>query len=427
MIKLREYQVKNGVQYLRKVNGRGCLYWEMRLGKTIVCIRYLSQRADAKRILVVGPYSVLPGWEETLIDEKKKVFLVTGNSKERTKFIYDNENVTGYFLINKESHLWVDILGVSWDAIIIDEGFISNPSAQVTKYFLKNTRAQCRIILTGTPAPENESQYYSQLQWINPKILGHKNFWDFRCVRFRSEGFEMVMPIRHRAWLAKRLQANCSVLKRKDVNLQKEKIYETRYVKLKGSTWKKYRQIEKDAMLDDEVLKYAGQRWNAMRRLCSQTEKMTELEDLLNGELKNKRVIVYAWYIEEVKGISEKFSCPAIFGDIPTKRREAIRQAFQAGKLNLIALQPETVKFGACFSQADAAIFYSRPSSLLTNQQVEERTEDLSTSDSTLIVDLVARDTIEEDILLSIKNKEGRIAALERLCCAIKNRNARAV
>jgi len=235
------------------------------------------------------------------------------------------------------------------------------------------------------------------------------------------------MPIRHRAWLAKRLQANCSVLKRKDVNLQKEKIYETRYVKLKGSTWKKYRQIEKDAMLDDEVLKYAGQRWNAMRRLCSQTEKMTELEDLLNGELKNKRVIVYAWYIEEVKGISEKFSCPAIFGDIPTKRREAIRQAFQAGKLNLIALQPETVKFGACFSQADAAIFYSRPSSLLTNQQVEERTEDLSTSDSTLIVDLVARDTIEEDILLSIKNKEGRIAALERLCCAIKNRNARAV
>ena len=419
MIKLRPYQL-SGVKYLRKNNG-GCLFWEMRLGKTITTIRYLSQ--VARRILIVGPYSVFHGWKKDIGD--KPVFIPEGTSAERQEYLDAHSTDEGWFLINKEAHLRVQFLGYQWDAVVIDECFITNPQALVTQYFIKYTKARIRIILTGTPAPESELQYFSPLQWVNPNILGHKNYWEFRLKKFRLEGFDFVMPVRNKLWLADRLARHCSVLSRKDVNLQKEKIYETRTILLAPYSRRQYARIESEAMLDGEVLKYAGSRYTEMRKICSGAEKMKELKELLNGELTGKQVVIYAWYIEEVQRISAEFSCPAIAGSVGIRERDELRELFQRGMVKIMAIQPETIKFGSCFSNADAAVFFSRPASLLTNLQVEERTEDLSTSDSTLIVDIVAEGTIDEDILTSIKLKESAVAALERMRSAIAKRNNR--
>lgn len=424
MIKLRPYQMTKGVQYLRRNGGYGCLYWEMRLGKTIPVVRYLSQRSDIKRIFVVGPYSVLPGWKETVPD----AHLIYGNTKEREEFFDNTRGQPGWYLINKEAHLHVDYLKSGFDAIVLDESFITNPKSQVTKYFLKYAKkAKARIILTGTPASESELQYWPQLQFINPAILEHTTYWKFRLERFRVEGFDVVMPIRHKIWLAKRLQKFCSILKRTDVGLNKEKIYEQRYVQLLRKNKKLYNGIEEDAMLNGEILKWAGQRWDKMRRLCSGEEKLKELQELINGELSKKRVVIYSWFVEEVERIAEVFSCPAIYGDIKKEKREEIRLNFQSGKTPILSIQPETIKTGSCFSNAEAAIFFSRPMGLATNEQVEERTEDLSTSDSTLVIDLIAENTIEEEIYTSIKLKESRVQALDRMRRALRNRNPRAV
>lgn len=390
----------------------------MRLGKTLPVVRFLKQCHDANRILVVGPYSVLSGWKEHVPES----YVINGNSKERDQFFSDTADIGGWFLINKEAHLYVDFLRYGWDAIIIDESFITNPQAKVTNYFIKNSKAKYRIILSGTPAPESELQYFTQLQWINPVILGHKNFWEFRAKRFRAEGFDLVMPFKEKKWLAERLAKYCSILSRKDVKLNKAKIYETRKVILTKDNRRKYRQIEEDAMLGDDILKFAGQRWNELRRICSGQEKIDELINLLYGELKGKQVVIYAWYVEEVDWIATELQCPAIHGVVSKDDRESIRNKFQKSEFYHIVIQPETMKFGSCFSSADAAVFFSRPSSLLTNQQVEERTEDLSTPDSTLIVDLVAENSIDEDILVSIKLKESRVAALDRIRRAVENR-----
>lgn len=415
---LRIYQVKKGIQYLRQMDGCGCLFWEMRLGKTITTIRYLSQ--VSKRTLIVGPYSVFAGWLNDL--GNKNAYVIEGTTTSRIDMLNQLQETPGWFLINKEAHLRIDFLKYQWDAIVIDECFITNPKAQVTKYFLNHTRAPRRIILSGTPAPEGEDQYYSSLRWINPSILGYKSFYHFKIARFRMEGFEAVMPVKDKRWLASRLNKYCSVLKRKDVGLHKEKIYQVRKILLSPASRATYNTIERDAMLGDEVLKYSAERRNAMRRICSGKEKIDELMYLLSGELKYHRVIIYSWYVDEVIALSKEIRCPAIYGDVPVKQREKVRLAFQEGIVKRLVIQPETIKYGSCFSMADMAIFFSRPESLLTNQQVEERTEDLSTPESTFILDIVAKDTIEEDILLSIKNKEGRVQALERIRRGIETR-----
>jgi SNF2 family DNA or RNA helicase len=415
--KLREYQVKKGIHYLRKNMG-GCLFWEMRLGKTLTTIRYLSQ--VSKRTLIVGPYSVFAGWIDDLVG--KQVYVIKGTTTSKSDMLNQLQESPGWFLINKEAHLRINFLQYHWDAIVLDECFITNPKAQVTKYFLNHTKDCQRIILSGTPAPEGEEQYYCPLRWINPRILGYKNYYHFKVARFRIEGFEYVMPVKDKRWLAGQLNRYCSILKRKDVGLQKEKIYQIRKIVLSRESRILYNTIERDAMLYDRVLKYSAERRNEMRRLCSGKEKIDELKYLLDGELKHQKVIVYAWYVDEVISLAKELRCPAIYGNISVEQREKVRLAFQEGIVTRLVIQPETIKYGSCFSMADMAIFISRPESLLTNLQVEERTEDLSTPESTFILDIVAENTIEEDILLSIKNKESRVQTLERIRRGIETR-----
>jgi SNF2 family DNA or RNA helicase len=413
---LRQYQ-HSGIQYLRRVNGCGCLFWEMRLGKTITTIRFLCQRADAKRILVVGPYSALAGWHDELLGEGKKDFIHSVykiEPSDRQRFMDVTKRADGWFIVNKECHLYLNILSYQWDAIILDESWIANPRAKVTKYFLEKTWSKYRILLTGTPAPETELQYYSQLTWVNRNILNMKSFWDYRIRHFRPEGFDWRMTVRGRQFLANAIARNCSVLKRKDVNLQKEKIFKKWLIELSPKTRKRYADAEM-ALLDDEILKFAGQRWNMLRRLCSGPEKETELIALVKGELKKDKIIIWCNYVEEVERIAQNFDGAFIHGGVKQSDREWSRGEFLHGDCRVLVAQPECWKFGTNLSGVDTVIFFSLPSALMTWQQVCERTVDLTSDKSLYIISFLAGDTVEEKILEGLYAKEDSQKTLERI------------
>jgi SNF2 family DNA or RNA helicase len=412
-LSLRSYQIKNGVEYLRRNNGRGALIWEMRLGKTITTIRFLSQRADAKRILVVGPYSCLAGWESDLSREKQKIIdIYKTPPKNRFDTLEMFSIHSGWFLINKESFLYCDILSFQWDAIVEDETWLANPQAKVTKYFLNHTTAKYRILLTGTPAPENELQYYTQLQWVD-EILPFRSFWDFRIRCFRPEGNDWKITLKGRQVLARAIATRCSVLTRKDVNLNKEKIFEKRMVQLNKATWKKYLEAE-SALYEDRILKFAGQRRDITRRLCSGKEKEAELLSLLQGELHHEKVIIWADYVEEVERVAALLGCCFVHGAVNQYRRQEIKDDFLKNKQHLVA-QPQCWKWGTNLTGVDTVVFFSMPQSLLTWQQVQERTVDLSSNDSLLIISLIAEDTVDEDILEGLNAKETNAEILDRI------------
>lgn len=412
---LRLYQIKNGVEYLRRVFGCGALFWEMRLGKTITTIRFLSQRRDAKRILVVGPYSALSGWGDDLQKENQKIhftYKVEPRLRHSAFLLYGT--APGWFLINKECFLYCDVLSFHWDAVVEDETWLANPKAKVTNYFLNHTTAKYRILLTGTPAPENELQYYTQLEWVDPTILNFKSFWDFRIRCFRPEGNEWKITLKGRQILAKALAARCSVLTRKDVNLNKEKIYEKRMVQLLKATWKKYIEAE-SALFEDRILKWSGQRRDITRRLCSGKEKEVELLSLLSGELHNEKVIIWADYVEEVERVAALLDCNYVHGGVSVEDRENIRAYFLSSQGKYLVAQPQCWKWGTNLTGVDIVIFFSLPQSLMTWQQVQERTVDLQSKDSLLIITLLAEDTVDEDILEGLNAKESEAAILDRI------------
>jgi len=414
---LRPYQ-NNGIQYLRRVNGCGALFWEMRLGKTITIIRFLSMRRDARRVLVCAPYSALAGWRDELINDGKKDAVHTIyriKPADRARYLDTTSRTAGWYLVNKEIHLYCDVLRYTWDAVILDESWITNPKAKVTKYFLSRApRVKYRILLSGTPAPETELQYYTQLYWINPRILGSRSYWDFRVRWCRLEGYDWVMTLRGKQFLGRAIAQACSVLKRTDVGLNKEKIFRKWPVELSAKTRKRYADAEL-GLLDGEVLKFAGEQWTALRRLCSGEEKEKELVALLRGDLKKDRVIIWANYVEEVERLSRLLQCQYIHGGVGQAEREIIRADFLQRPAARLVAQPECWKFGTNLSGVETVIFFSLPSGLLTWQQVCERTVDLTTKNSLFIISLLAANTVDEAILESLYAKEDRQKSLERI------------
>ena len=133
------------------------LFMEMRLGKSLVAVRW-AQRRGAKKVLVVAPLSSLGPWEEELYKERiprNQVHYLLGS---KTKRLQTSKNKEGWFLVNYEGlRSCPEILKQNWKAVILDESTrIRNPKAQITRlltnelFYVPN-----RCILSGLPNPES--------------------------------------------------------------------------------------------------------------------------------------------------------------------------------------------------------------------------------------------------------------------------------
>lgn len=413
-------------------------FMEMRLGKTLVTIRWAKYRRLWKN-LIIGPYSVYKGWRDELAledEEKWGVVPLFGTREERLHTLEMNYDTNKWFFLNKEGHLVVpEITEYLWDAVIIDESTcIKSHDSQITKFYSTNFRDVLhRCILTGTPAPESETDYFSQLKFLDSAIFRENNFWEFKRNNFGTIGFNTLISPRGSKYLSQRLAQYCFFQTRADVNLGGEKIYEKRYVQMSSEMKAMYKKIAKDFMIeiDGKVVDatvYAHTKYLWLRRLCGGFvdgkmlfgDKVTELVYLLRTELKNQQVVVWCRFTDEIEYLSDYltqlgFTVGMVYGKIPPKNRPMIQEAFQKGSFDIFLLQPGCFKYGVNLSCASTMIYYSTPESGETRQQSEDRTIDVSLATGCLIIDLIVEDSLEEDILLSLRKKESNQSMMRRI------------
>lgn len=420
------------------------LFVQMRLGKTLVTVRAVKYRRGSK-VLIVAPYSALYSWWLELLNEREKdngVVEVFGPRDYRLQLLQDNYSSARWFLFNREGHRSIpEIADYYFDHVILDEStFIKSVNSQATEFYCDNFRdAEHRFVLTGTPAPESELDYFCQLHFLDHDIWNENKGTLKNC--FYTHRHKWFGIINHTAYLSPQgskylegtLARNCFFLSRSDVNLGGEKIYEKRFIRLTGKVRKIYEKIEKEFVLSymsiEQDTIYATTKYVWLRRLCGgfvdkvfvSYVKLKELELLLNTELKGEKVIIVAKHVAEVKqikkylGKKKSFKIDMIYGGVNKRKRNEIVTCFQTGKLDAIVAQPETIKHGTNLSASDTIIFYTTPDGGETRMQVEDRPVDTSTQNSTLIIDLICKDTVEEDVLRSLSRKESRQTMMKNL------------
>jgi SNF2 family DNA or RNA helicase len=215
------------------------------------------------------------------------------------------------------------------------------------------------------------------------------------------------------------------------VHLGGKKVYERRKVQLTKKVRKIYEKIEKEFVLEymgqaqDTI--YATTKYVWLRRLCGgfvdqefvSYVKIKEVEHLLSGELKNEQVVILAKHVNEVKQLtkyfSKKYSVGMVYGGVSKLKRPAIYKEFQSGNLDLIIAQPETIKHGVNLSASDTIIVYTSPDGGETREQVEDRVVNTARNDSSLIIDLICADTIEEDVIKNLVRKESNQAMMRKM------------
>lgn len=212
---MRNYQLE-GYSWLYRLykNGfGGCLADDMGLGKTLqtlTCLQriindscdeasleesgesskeqpslfggvQLTDKKSSKASLVVVPTSLVHNWknEANRFAPELKVFSHIGTNRKDLEEVVNNFDLvlTSYGIVRNDLD---HFLKYEFLNIVLDESqMIKNPGSK-TYQAIMQLRADNRIVLTGTPIENSLTDMWSQINFLNPGLLGNLNF-------FRSE------------------------------------------------------------------------------------------------------------------------------------------------------------------------------------------------------------------------------------------------
>lgn len=199
---LRQYQLDglSWMYWLQSSGLGGCLADDMGLGKTIQTLSLLQHnRENSKPVqirdlnedltlfdtpvikltsLIVVPASLIYNWENEIrrFAPEMKVYSYKGNQRRKSTsyFHYFDIIISSYHTVRQD----IEILSLfQFHYIILDESqVIKNPSSMIFKTVTR-LRSDFRLVLTGTPVENSLTDLWTQLNFVNPGLLGNLSFF----------------------------------------------------------------------------------------------------------------------------------------------------------------------------------------------------------------------------------------------------------
>jgi hypothetical protein len=174
---LRSYQ-RAGVDWLDCLRGLelgALLADDMGLGKTLQTLAAMRGRT-----LVVAPTSVVFNWVAEARRFRPDLRVALYHGPARALDAGADLTITTYALLRLD----VDALaGVAWDMLVLDEAqAIKNADSQVARA-ARRLQGGFRLALTGTPVENRLDDLHSQMQFLNPGLLGTRRDFQERFAR----------------------------------------------------------------------------------------------------------------------------------------------------------------------------------------------------------------------------------------------------
>lgn len=409
------------------------LFMEMRLGKTLVAIRW-AKHWGFKNILVIAPLSVLHTWKDELaLEGIKDPIMIRG--------AVNGHFFGGWNLVNYERvRCSPELATMKWDAVILDESTrIKNPKSQVTQVINKGFQTvRGRAILSGLPDPEGPMDFYEQFRFLYSGFMKFWNFWAWRSKYFHQIGYKWICPAWAMSKIKKEVNKLAFCMTRKEAGIGNAKIYERRYVQLTPEQRKLYVQTEKDYAMGQFETKYApvkagwlsiltgGFKIDEVRQVpirkvqgtrnqykvsTISDAKCQEIKNLLKGELSADKVIIWFRYNHELKYAyrylrEADIRCDYITGEEdPTERHNRLVD-FRIGQNRALLVQSKCGQYGWDVSFCSTSIYYSNYYDNEVRSQTEDRTVSVTKTEPSLVIDLITEDTIDEDVLDMVIEKK---------------------
>lgn len=439
---MREYQ-KQGFLWLKtlKTNGfGGILADDMGLGKTLQVIAFLlSEWAEGintpQFALIICPASLVYNWQSEIerFAPGLTAVTVTGTAAERREIIQNAGEreilITSYDLLRRDL---AHYQGCHFSYEVIDEAqYIKNHVTKAAKA-VKEIRADFKAALTGTPIENRLSELWSIFDYLMPGFL-------FPYSRFREE-LEIPIVVNHEQEETERLQKMIRpfVLRRLKKEVLKDlpaKMEEAVLAKMEGEQEKLYRahvqrlRLMLEGQSEEE---FAAQKIQVLsellrlRQLCcdpalvyedyhAESAKLIMCMELIQNAIEGgHKILLFSQFTSMLSRIQEQLQEAQIpflslTGATGKERRAALVEEFQNGEVPVFCISLKAGGTGLNLTAADIVIHYDPWWNVAVQNQATDRAHRIGQKNPVTVYKLIAKGTIEENIL-KLQEKKSRLA-----------------
>jgi SNF2 family DNA or RNA helicase len=330
--------------------------------------------------------------------------------------------------------------------IIVDEshlikGFKAMRSKNVVYL---GTYAKKKLILTGTPIANNPMDLYMQYEFLDPEIIGIGNFYAYKERYAILGGFEnrQVVGFQNMDELTKTLGKWTYQCKKADVLDLPAKVHQVRKIKLSKKQLEYYKKVKEDRELIvsqsagniELVVENTLVMYTALQQISSgfimlrdedtrkkeiieiitwdKNPKIKELDNILPSI--EGKIIIWAKYHFEFHHLEQflieqygKESYTMFHGLVPEKDRSLNISKWKTNsECRFLLTNQQMGGVGNTWNEANTSIYYSNTFKYIDRIQSEDRNHRIGQNDHVLYIDIVAENTVEQQILNSIKMKK---------------------
>ncbi len=422
---LRDYQ-KAGVNFLVTAK-RAILGDDMGLGKTLQAIM-ACEAEQFHRALIICPNTLKWVWHDEIRKwTGKNATVIGGGRKHREQGLKAYKG--GYLIINYESaRLHPEIQEGEWDVMICDEAHrLKNRKALQTQ-FVRRIKTNHAYMVTGTPMMNRTEELWSLLNILYPKTF--TSFWrfvDMYCQKNTTYyGTEILPGTDEQTEDLREILQPIMIRRRKDEVLTElpAKVYQRLPVELEGRQKAMYQQMERDAIavLSEGAIAapVVIAQITRLRQIAvgaqlldpeiDSSAKFRALDEILDTHLETHKVVVFSQFRQAIELLEERYAAlgpVSVTGTVSQKDRTTATRRFQTDDTCRIMLSTiQAGGLGLTWTAADIVVFLDRHWTPAMNTQAEDRLHRLGQRNSVTVINLVAKDTVEEWIETLLEEKQ---------------------
>lgn len=442
-----DYQ-KYATQWILDKEKAGLLL-DMGMGKSVITLTAIDELMfdyfEVSKVLVIAPLRVAEStWDEEAAkwDHLKhlKISKVLGTEKERINALYTKADI---YIINRENVKWlVDKCGKDWpfDMVVIDElSSFKSHRAQRFKALRKVRPFMKRVVgLTGTPAPNGLIDLWSQIylldggERLGKTITGYRERYFLPDKRNQHIVFTYKLKEGAEEAIYEKLSDICVSMKAEDYLKLPERINNIIPIYLPKKAKDKYDQLERDLLLplkdSDIVANTAGVLANKLLQMSNgavydedgdvreiHNAKLKALEDTIEAA-NGKPVLIFYSYKHDLDRIRKHLKRD----DLTVLDTAEDIKNWNEGKIPIMLAHPASAGHGLNLQAGgNIIIWFGLTWSLELYSQANARLYRQGQKQNVIIHHLVAKDTMDEDV---IKALEGKEVGQEALLNAVKAR-----
>ena len=439
-----EYQ-RIAIERVMKNTHYGLLL-DMGLGKTISTLYAIEQLMydsfDVQKVLIIAPKKVAEStwaqearkWDQT---KHLRVASILGSANDRTKAV---ESEADIYVMNRENVQWLyEYLAkrkdFPFDMLVIDESSsFKNPQAKRFKAMRKMRPLFKRIvILTGTPAPNTLMDLWAQMYLLDGGERLGKTITEYRTRYFRPDKTNGHIVYSYRLQqgadetIYGKIQDICMSLKAKDYLNLPDRLDNVITIELTDRERELYREMERTHILtlvDEEI------------SALNAATVANKLLQMANGAIYNEdgdAIVIHRQKIERLKELVEVNEGKPILVFYNFKHDlESIKEAFPKsvelktdadveewnwGNIQMLLAHPASAGYGLNLQAGGHIIvWYGLTWSLEQYQQANARLHRQGQQEPVIVHHLVAKDTMDEQVMRALERKEvGQDALLEAI------------